>query len=417
MVQLLDGGAEVNAKRDGDTSLILACHNGHVDAARLLLDRGGKAEDLVTRGGALGKGDAVEARRRRREKYYPCTITDDYGNGKYKVCYEDGRTDYRVDVNFIRKKPVSPLGVACARGHVEVATLLVERGASIDFCADGRNTPLFVACQGRKDSDNLNVVRWCVEHGADVNRADESGATPLFVACFRGLVDTARLLLERGAAVSPVTKKGATPLFVACENGHVEAARLLLDKGAQVNQATNKGITPLHACAIKDEEDVARLLLERGADVGRADAKGETPLDIARERERRRSSDVAALIEDWLYPLHAAAATGDVDAMRRLLDGGADINWTKEINARSRFDSDSDSDSDSDEDNPASATPLYVACANGQVDAAQLLLEKGADVARCAEVNISRRLACSTAWRCRFLTAQRSQHGRVIAAK
>ena len=84
MVQLLDGGAEVNAKRDGDTSLILACHNGHVDAARLLLDRGGKAEDLVTRGGALCKGDAVEARRRRREKYYPCTITDDYGNGKYE---------------------------------------------------------------------------------------------------------------------------------------------------------------------------------------------------------------------------------------------------------------------------------------------------------------------------------------------
>ena len=44
MVQLLDGGAEVNAKRDGDTSLILACHNGHVDAARLLLARGADIE-------------------------------------------------------------------------------------------------------------------------------------------------------------------------------------------------------------------------------------------------------------------------------------------------------------------------------------------------------------------------------------
>ena len=38
MTQLLDGGAEVDAKKDGATPLYIACQEGHVDAVRLLLD-------------------------------------------------------------------------------------------------------------------------------------------------------------------------------------------------------------------------------------------------------------------------------------------------------------------------------------------------------------------------------------------
>ena len=40
MTQLLDGGAKVDAAKDGATPLFIACQNGHVDAARLLLDNG-----------------------------------------------------------------------------------------------------------------------------------------------------------------------------------------------------------------------------------------------------------------------------------------------------------------------------------------------------------------------------------------
>ena len=39
------------------------------------------------------------------------------------------------------------------------------------------------------------------------------------------------------------------------------------------------------------------------------------------------------------------------------------------------------------------------------------------DVWAGVEINVAAHLPCSTAWRCRFLTARRSQHGRVIVEK
>ena len=43
------------------------------------------------------------------------------------------------------------------------------------------------------------------------------------------------------------------------------------------------------------------------------------------------------------------------------------------------------------------------------------LFRPNENVATCVEIKILRRVACSMAWRCRFLTARRSQHGSVIA--
>ena len=49
-----------------------------------------------------------------------------------------------------------------------------------------------------------------------------------------------------------------------------------------------------------------------------------------------------------------------------------------------------------------------------------LVNDFGAKVVGCVKIKIlrhARRAACSMAWRCRFLTARRGQHGRVIAEK
>ena len=56
---------------------------------------------------------------------------------------------------------------------------------------------------------------------------------------------------------------------------------------------------------------------------------------------------------------------GDVEAARLLLDNGAEV----------------------DRANQNGATPLYVACKNGHVDAARLLLERGADVHKASNYN------------------------------
>ena len=148
-------------------------------------------------------------------------------------------------------------------------------------------------------------------------------------ATFGSHVDLMRLLLERGAELDVITETYGEPaLLVACACGHVDAARLLLERGADVTRAATSG--PGHG------------------------------MDALCGKAHKRRVPSSRLLEEHMdlkFPLHAATRTGDIDAMTQLLDGGAEVDTTKD-----------------------GATPLFVACEHGHVDAVRLLLERGAGV-------------------------------------
>ena len=48
---------------------------------------------------------------------------------------------------------------------------------------------------------HVDVARLLLDKGADVNRAAKGGYTPLYIACYHSHVDAARLLLEKNAEV------------------------------------------------------------------------------------------------------------------------------------------------------------------------------------------------------------------------
>jgi len=58
----------------------------------------------------------------------------------------------------------------------------------------------------------------------------------------------------------------------------LDIARLLLDKVAGLNARDGNGRTPLHVAAAKGNLDVAKLLLDDGADPGVKDRKAVLPL-------------------------------------------------------------------------------------------------------------------------------------------
>ena len=107
---------------NGATPLFVACEHGHVDAARLLLERGAVFEHDSS---ALCEGDAVEARYQGRN-YYPGKISRDCGEGKYDIAYDDGDEETAVDARLIRKPQLSPLAIAKERGHSSIVALLEE---------------------------------------------------------------------------------------------------------------------------------------------------------------------------------------------------------------------------------------------------------------------------------------------------
>ena len=87
------------------------------------------------------------------------------------------------------------------------------------------STPLHLA------ASHVDVARLLVERGAEVNVGDESGYTPLHAAAASGSAEVARLLLERGADVSARDGRGFTPLHWASALCNVRVARLLLERG------------------------------------------------------------------------------------------------------------------------------------------------------------------------------------------
>jgi ankyrin repeat protein len=72
---------------------------------------------------------------------------------------------------------LTPLGLAAAYGHRNIAEFLLNRGANVDGAsADGfEQTPLNKAAQ----YGSADVAALLLDHGADINARDIAGATPL----------------------------------------------------------------------------------------------------------------------------------------------------------------------------------------------------------------------------------------------
>ena len=133
----------------------------------------------------------------------------------------------------------SALSHACAHGRLEDARRCIAGGADVNEFVLGR-TPLEACRQG-----HIDVATLLLDRGAEPDRTLMSGRTPLLFACKNNHVDAATLLLDRGAAVDKAMQ-GLTPLIIACQEDHVDMVRLCLARGADVNLARFDTATPLY---------------------------------------------------------------------------------------------------------------------------------------------------------------------------
>lgn len=223
----------------------------------------------------------------------------------------------------------------CLRGCL-VAALLAMSGAG----AAGQDTPLIEAV---KDGDTA-AVRALLDRGGDVNAAEVDGTTVLHWAVHRDLVDAADLLLRAGANVRATNRYGVAPLSLACLNGSEAMVARLLQAGADPGTAQPGGETALMTAARTGSAAVVRQLLAHGADVNATEAwKGQTALM-------------------W------AAAENNAAAVKALVAGGADIAARSQVSPGVA------------ELGNRGFTAFTFAARAGAIDAAEVLLEAGADV-------------------------------------
>jgi ankyrin repeat protein len=141
------------------------------------------------------------------------------------------------------KESITPLMAACYCGHLEMAKLLVARGAEV--AREGKTldrlrekvTALSIAANGKFSE----LANWLMDNGAPVKDRKQ---IMLVEAARRGDVSDISKLLAGGAKADqsdPLTKE--YPLDVAAEEGHGDAVSMLLKAGAPV--ALPKQLSPL----------------------------------------------------------------------------------------------------------------------------------------------------------------------------
>jgi ankyrin repeat protein len=168
-----------------------------------------------------------------------------------------------------------------------------------------------------------------------LGRVQATTTAPLADAVMRGDVAAVQALLGQGADVNAAQGDGMTALHWAALNGDLATTNLLLKAKAKTEAVTRIGsYTPLHLASSRGQAAVVARLLEAG-------------------------SHVAAVTDTGVQAIHLAAQAGNPDALRSLLDRGADVNARDETYGR---------------------TPLIFATSENRLGAMKLLIAKGADV-------------------------------------
>jgi ankyrin repeat protein len=313
---LLKAGAKVNQKESttGQTALMWAVAEGHVEATKALLAAGADSKlhserDETPLFFAVRRGDR--------------NITEILLAAGADV---NERIGHATDANGREMEDVPGDGmlvVAIYNAHFGLADFLLTRGADAN-AAGSRWTPLHELSRARNyeesqfppavirpgEMDSLELARHLIAHGANVNAqartttirrnvGDQNymeliGATPLFLAAKSGDVPYMRVLLAAGADPKISLADHTTTLMVAAGIGCVPgqwieperdvlaAVKVLVDElKSDVNALNDAHETPMHGAVCRGADSVIQYLADKGARMNVKDDDGQTPLEMS----------------------------------------------------------------------------------------------------------------------------------------
>ncbi|XP_024140592.1 ankyrin-3 isoform X12 [Oryzias melastigma] len=376
--ELVSNGANVNAQsQNGFTPLYMAAQENHLDVVQLLLDNG-SSQSIATEDGFTPLAVALQ----QGHDHVVSLLLENDTKGKVRLpalhiaARKDDtkaaalllQNDHNADVeskmmvNRTTESGFTPLHIAAHYGNINVATLLLNRGAAVDFKARNDITPLHVASK----RGNSNMVRLLLERGSKIDARTKDGLTPLHCAARSGHEQVVEMLLNRGAPILSKTKNGLSPLHMATQGDHLNCVQLLLHHDVPVDDVTNDYLTALHVAAHCGHYKVAKVIVDKKANPNAKALNGFTPLHIACKKNRvkvmelllKHGASIQAVTESGLTPIHVAAFMGHENIVHQLINHGASPNTS----------------------NVRGETALHMAARAGQSNVVQYLVQNGARV-------------------------------------
>jgi len=266
-----------------------------------------------------------------------------------------------------RLNAYTPLYLAAKHGSASVADALLKAGADPNLTTSTGATVLMAAA----GAGSTRIVEALVAREVDVNTTEDvRGQTALMFAAAANRGDVIRLLIKHGAKVELASKAldpGCGSVFTrsGCPDsadtksvydkpGDTKLNELIEPKPAKTEKENEAGESKDDAAAAAEDPLKARIA-ELRTEVGKlASMIDQLEKRLSPEQPKRRTATVIG----GNTALLLAAREGHADAVRALVEGGADIN---NVGTGEKM------------------SPLVMAIVNGRFDLARYFLERNAD--------------------------------------
>ena len=388
---LIDSGSNyTSADENGYLNVHLAAKYGHVATVKSLISKHPKLLEWKNLEGAT-----------------PLWVASNSGQSLVVDCL---LKDFHANIESRAGNQLTPLMTASAKGNVAVVRSLVENGAQLHVTVEnmsGYTAIHFAAANDRfetisffrsrlessleiRTSDNDNAlcvavisgssktVKKIIDIGGDLESRCSNLSSPLILACYYNQSEIVSMLLEEGAnafalsnaksgsnagihwasyfgylnilkILTTFDKKllelqnghGGSALWESSAGGHIVTTRYLLDYGVNLESFDSLKRTPLHACSVYNHPNVTALLLQYGANTS------------------AETSETDFSLTPFVY----SAKLGNIDVVRQFLKHDPSI-----------------VDQVAGKQNGIGVTALFMACQEGHVSTAEVLLLNKADV-------------------------------------
>ncbi|MFC1547248.1 ankyrin repeat domain-containing protein [Candidatus Neomarinimicrobiota bacterium] len=229
-------------------------------------------------------------------------------------------------------KTRTPLQYAILNHHTDVARYLIEQNADINLKDKDNDSPLhYTGIFG-----NLEIAELLLAKGAaSLNEGNSRQMTPLHFACERGHAEVVEFLLDSGADMEARDGMGRNALLCACAGRNMVTIETLLNKGADINERVVQGdneYTTLAVAAMYGFRDLVNYLIDAGAELPESILN--TTLTTAVQRDffrlfeyvQEQGLDLANNRDKYPDLVHAASAAGSIRIVEALTALGYSLN-------------------------------------------------------------------------------------------